>query len=200
MRRNGARIAAIAVALLALAACATPLKTRYYTLFGLAQAPVAAASAAAQYRVAIGPVSVPEALDRLQVVLRVAPNRYAISDSERWSEPLKREIPRVLAQEVGRRLPAAHVAANFQYGGQDADYRVWMDLLRFESAPGESITLEAAWSLRNRAGERLREGRFVLVEGVDAAGISPLVAAHGKALSALAREIAATVAALAQAK
>ncbi len=191
---------AFAVSLLALAACATSVPTRYYTLSGAVPPPVQTLSAAPGYRVAIGPVSVPEALDRAQIVLRVAPERYAFSDAAHWAEPLKREIPRVLAEDVGRRLPAARVAANFLYGGQDADYHVLIDVLRFESVPGVSTTLEVVWSVRNRAGVRLRETRSVFVETVNAAGVAALVAAHEKALAALAREIAVAVQALAPAK
>jgi hypothetical protein len=139
----------LAVSLLALAACATPVQTRYYTLSGGAPPPAQAAPA---YRVAIGPVTVPEALDRMQIVLRVAPNQYAISDGERWSEPLKRGIPRVIAEQLGQRLPAARIAVHLQYAAQDADYRVLIDVLRFESVPGEGVTLEAAWTVRSRAG------------------------------------------------
>ncbi len=196
MKPRGVLIAS----LIALAACATPAQTRYYTLSAASPPSATAASAAAEYRVAIGPVKVPEALDRIQIVLRVAPDRYAISDTDGWLTPLKREIPRVIAQEVGQRLPAAQVAAHVQYGGQEADYRVLIDVLRFESAPGESATLEAAWSVRGRAGERLREARSVFVEAVNAPGVAPLVAAHERALAALGREIAAAVQPLAQGK
>lgn len=188
-----------ALVLFALVACTTPMTTRYYTLSG-GPAPAKAASVGSAYRVAIGPVSVPEALDRLQLVLRVAPKRYAIADTERWSEPLKREIPRVIAQEVGQRLPAARVAVHSQHAAQGADYRVLIDVLRFESVPGASITLEAAWSVRNRAGGRLHEARSVFVEKVNAPGVAALVGAHEQALSALGREIAEAVEALAQAK
>jgi len=198
--RRRIRRASLLVSLLALCACATPANLRYHTLTATSPPGTTAAGAVAEYRVAIGPVSVPEAIDRPQVVLRVAPTRYAIADAERWSAPLKREIPRVIAEDVGRRLPAARVAANFQYGGQDADYRVWIDVQRFESVPGESITLEAAWSVHNRAGARLHDARSLFVEKVTAPGVAPLVAAHETALAALAREIAATLSALAAAK
>jgi len=191
---------ALIVTLVTLAACAAPAKPRYYTLSSESTALAKAAGEVSEYRVAVGPVSVPEALDRPQIVLRVAPNRYAISDPEHWSEPLKSAIPRVIADEIGQRLPAARVAAHRQHGGQAADYRVLIDVLRFESVPGESITLEAAWSVLSRGGERLREARSVFVEPVDAPGVAPLVAAHGKALAVLSREIADVVDALARAK
>ncbi len=96
-------------------------------------------------------------------------------------------------------MPAAHVAVHFQHSGQDADYRVLIDVLHFESVPGDAATLEAEWTVRNRAGARLHEARSVFVETVRAPGVAPLVAAHGKALAALAREIAAAIETLARA-
>lgn len=186
------------ITLLALAACAAPATTRYYTLAGAAP-PAPAARESAIYSVAIGPATVPEALDRMQLVLRVAPDRYEIADAEYWSTPLKREIPPVIAGEVGMRLPEARVAAYVQHGGQDADYRVLIDVLRFDAAPGATVTLEAAWTVRNRAGLRLAAAQSTFVEAVDAPGFAPLVSAHRKALAALGHEIAAAVKALARA-
>jgi len=191
---------ALTVSSLALVACTTPAQTHYYSLSLELPPPANTARAARDYRVAIGPVTLPEALDRSQIVLRVAPNRYAIADAERWSEPLRLEIPRVIAEEVGQGLPAARVASYMQDGGQGADYRVLIDVLRFESVPGVSVTLEAAWSVRNRAGARVREAHFRLVEKVGVSGVAPLVAAHAKGLAALAQEIAAALVTLAQAQ
>lgn len=186
-------IAFLVISLITLSACTAPTKVRYHMLSGGSPLQVNSASETPEYRVAIGPATIPEALDRQQIVLSVAPNRYAISDSDRWSEPLKREIPRVIAEAVGERLHAIHVAAHSQYGGQGADYRVLIDVLRFDSAPGKSITLEAKWSIRTRTGDRLKEAHFILVEQVSAQGISPLVTAHAKALDELGREIAMTI-------
>ena len=191
---------ALAVLLLTLAACATPAKTHYYSLSPESPPAAQAPGAAPAYRVAIGPATVPEAVDRAQIVLRLAPNRYAIADAERWAQPLTREIPRVLAAEIARRLPAAQVASESQYGGQSADFRVWIDVLRFESVPGESATLEVAWSVRGRSGARLREARSLSVEKAGASGVAALVAAHAKGLAATAQDISAALAALAEAK
>lgn len=192
--------AALIVALAALAACANPAPTRYYTLLAESAPPAAASGKPPDYRVAIGPVSLPEALDRRQIVLRVAPNRYAIADTDRWAEPLKREIPRVIAEDVARQLLQAGIAADSQLGGQGVDYRVLIDVLRFESVPGESIALEAAWSVRDRAGRRLHEANFRLVEKVKDPGVAALVSAHAKALAALAADIATAVRTLARSK
>lgn len=196
MRLHGIFLASLIV----LAACATPAKTTFYTLLGNSPASVPQAAAVADYRVAIGPVTVPEAVDRRQIVVSVGPNREEILDAENWSAPLKREIPRVVAEVVGQRLPAARVAAHSQYGGQDADYAVPIDVLRFASVPGKSVTLDAVWSIRDRRNRLLHEARSSFVEQVNAPGIGPLVSAHGKALAALGEEIATAMRTLAQAR
>lgn len=190
------------ISLFALAGCATLDKSRYHTLSSHLGAPVQSRSVAAvaTYRVAIGPATVPEALDRQQMVLDVAPGRHAILDTENWSAPLKREIPRMIAEVVGSKLAEARVTAYSQHGGQDADFKVLIDVQRFESVPSSSVTVEALWSVRDGSGKRLREVRSVLVERVGAPGIAPLVEAHGKVLAALGGEIAEAVATLATAR
>ncbi len=182
-----------------LAGCATPGKTHFHTLSVSPAMPVQVAGAAA-YRVAIGPATVPDALDRPQLVLVAGPSRSVFSDAENWSAPLKREIPRVLAEVVGQRLTSARVGAYAQHGGQDADFGVLIEVRRFESKPGESITLEVLWTVRDRNGERLRETRSVLVEPVSVPGIAPLVRAHEKALVALGQEIAEAIEAISRVK
>ncbi|MBU0750867.1 MAG: PqiC family protein [Gammaproteobacteria bacterium] len=195
MMRNLSLVLSLAL----LAGCETPAKTRYYTLSGGAAA-LSTQAAKSDYRVAIGPVTVPEALDRLQIVLRVAPNRYEISDTDGWSAPLKREIPRVVAEVVAQRLPAAHVAAHLQHGGQGADYQVLIDVVRLESIPNDSTVLEATWSVTSSTGKRLREAPFSTAVTVTAPGVEPLVAAHRQALVSLGSEIARALDSLAQAK
>lgn len=187
----------LVISLVTLAACASPSRTQYYTLSDRGPGPDKTADSTAAYQVSIGPVSVPETLDRSQLVLRVAPNRYLISDSDHWLAPLKYEIPRVLVQEIGQGLPHARVAERM---GQGADYRVSLDVLRFESVPGESVAFEATWNVRNRAGIGLRKGHFFFEAPVKTPGVSPLVSAHAKALAELGREIAEAVDALVQAK
>ncbi len=196
MRRRGLLLAAS----LLLAACATPVATRYFTLQGEPPTAVPAGAAAPAYHVAIGPATVPEALDRQQLVLRVGPHRDVISDADRWSAPLKREIPRVIAEQVAQDLPAAGVAVDSEYGGQDADYRVSIDVLRLEAVPGGSVTFEAAWSVRSGSGVRLHEARSLFVETVQAPGVAPLVAAQAKAVAALGHEIAGALAGLRRGK
>src|ERR687888_116152 len=114
------RITLVAAALL-ISGCGTPPRERFFTL-DAPEPPVAAPDAAA---VAVWPVSVPEMVDRPQLVVRTTANEVVIAEQARWAEPLKSAIGRVVAAnlvtELGMRLASAR---------NDADYRVTLDILR----------------------------------------------------------------------
>jgi hypothetical protein len=183
---------ALATALALIAGCGTSPKERYYTL-SAEEAPAGAAPAKAAYTVAVGPATVPAVVDRFGIVLRVEANRVEVNDLHRWAEPLRRAIPRVVAANLARELGTARVVVYPPGGSEVADYRVFLDVSRFESEAGKAVTLEAAWSIRRSAGGELRTGSSVVREPVAGSGYEPLVAAHSRALDAVSREIAETL-------
>ena len=176
----------------ALAGCSRSPRVTFYTLEPGAQVE-AAAVATAVPTVAVGPVTLPELVDRPQLVLRVAPNRVEILETHRWAEPLKSEIPRLIAENLGRLLGSSRVSSYLQHAGADADYRVLVDIQRFESSPGEAVTVEAVWSLRRAAGGAPKSGHSLVREPVGAEGYDPLVAAYGRALLAVSRDLARAI-------
>jgi uncharacterized lipoprotein YmbA len=72
----------------------------------------------------------------------------------------------------------------------DPDYRVTLDVQRFES--GEEALIDAAWTVVPRNGER-RTGRTVAREKPQRKEYDALVAAHSAALAAISKEIAAAI-------
>jgi len=180
---------ALATALALIAGCGTSPKERYYTL-SAEEAPAGAAPAKAAYTVAVGPATVPAVVDRFGIVLRVEANRVEVNDLHRWAEPLRRAIPRVVASNLARELGTARVVVYPPGGSEVADYRVFLDLSRFESEAGKAVTIEMAWSIRRGAGGELRTGSSVVREPVAGSGYELLVAAHSRALDTVSREIA----------
>jgi len=170
------------------AGCGTPPKEHYYTLAPVEARAVPPGEKVA-FTVAVGPVTVPEVVDRAQIVLRTGANRVEVSEFNRWAEPLKRSIPRVVAASLSQQLPSARVVVYSPADG-GADYRVVIDVERFESEPGKTATVAASWSVRRSAGGESRAGRSIARESVAGAGYEPLVAAHSRALESIAREIA----------
>jgi len=191
MRRRTVWIVTACLAI-ALAGCSRSPRVTFYTLEPAAQVESAAAVTPVP-AVAVGPVTLPEVVDRPQLVLRVAAHRVEILETHRWAEPLKSEIPRLIAENLGRLLGTSRVSSYLQHAGIDADYRVLVDIQRFESSPGEAVTVEAVWSLRRVAGGAPKTGRTLVREPVDAVGYDPLVAAYGRALLAVSRDLASAI-------
>jgi uncharacterized lipoprotein YmbA len=129
-------------------------------------------------------------VDRPQLVVRVAANRVDILETRRWAEPLKSEIPRLIAENLGLLLESGRVTSYLQHTGVDADYRVLVDIQRFESSPGGVVTVEAVWSLRRAVGGTPKAGHSLVRETVGAEGYDPLVAAYGRALLNVSRDLA----------
>ncbi|MGQ0593631.1 MAG: PqiC family protein [Gammaproteobacteria bacterium] len=171
--------------------CGTPPQEHFYTLSELATGDAAAAGS--NYSVAIAPVIVPEGVDRPQMVVRAGANRVELSELHRWAEPLKSEIPRVLALHLQRALRTARIATADQSASLDADYRIAIDVQRFESILGQRVVIEALWSVRAAAGGTVRTGRSFVSEPAQGAEHEALAAAHGRALAQVAGELAAAM-------
>ena len=177
------------------AACGTSPSSRFYALEPTA---TAESAAPADYAVGVGSVSIPAAVARSQIVVQVAPNRVAIDDFNRWSAPLEDNIARVVALDLAALLGTPRVArlplANFE-----PDFRVTLDVQRFESVPGQSALVEVVWTVRAADG-RVRTGRTLAREAAQGAGYDALAAAHSRALAAVGRDIAGAIRAQAQSR
>ena len=178
----------LCLALLLLTGCSRSPRVIYYTL-NVTAAPEAAAPA--PFSVALGPVSVPAMVDQPQLVVQTGANRVDILEIHLWAAPLTSEIPRIIVADLAVLLRSAQVSAYTQNAGVDADYRVQVDIQRFEMTPGEAATVEALWSVRRVGGDAPRKtGRTVVSEPAGVAGYEALVAAQSRALVAVSRDLA----------
>jgi uncharacterized protein len=173
----------LTAALSAGCASSTP---QFYTLSANGATPPASAAA---YSVLVGPVSVPEMVDRPQFVVRLAANQVELAEHARWAEPLKAAIPRVIADNLAHSLGDARVSAS----STDTDYKVLIDVQRFESVRGDAVTIDALWSVRPPKGAAARTGRSVVRKAVAGKDYDGLAAAHSKALGVLSEDIAQAI-------
>ncbi len=148
---------------------------------------------------AVGPVSVPAAVNRQQIVVRLAPNQVAIDEFHRWASPLPDAIVRVVAEDLSAMLGTPHVTVFSQPTSAGAQYRVLIDVLRFESALGEAATLDAVWTVRNMKDGSSRSGRTTVSEPVPDREYATLAAAHSRALDRLSADLAGAIKALSSA-
>jgi uncharacterized protein len=185
------RVFAVALTL-ALAACGitgTSPEPRFYTL--ASEAPLSALPSAAAYTVVVGPVTIPDVVDRPQIVTRTAENRVEIAEQARWAAPLKSEIARVIADHLAKTLPNARVSTMEQRATGAPDYRVIVDVQRFDSS-NEGAAIQAAWQVRTKENPTALSGRSVVAEPAGA-GYDALVAAHSRAVAKVAAEIAGAI-------
>jgi len=178
------------VSLAALSGCGSSPPVRFFTL-AADPPPAAMTQTSADFSVIVGPVTVPEMVDRPQLVLRSSSSRVEIAEFARWAAPLKSEIPRVIADHLARLLGGARTSTSAQRATGLPDYRVLIDVQRFESAPNEGVTIQAQWEVRGRSGTPFT-GRSLVTEPAGA-GYDDLVAAHGRALAAVSRDIVAAI-------
>jgi uncharacterized lipoprotein YmbA len=169
--------------------CGTSPAARFYTLDATARpdgTPPAACS------VVVGPVSIPPAVDRPQLVLQVAPNRVTVDEFNRWAAPLDDGVARAIAGNLAVLLGTSQVAAS-PATGVAPTHRVTVDVQRFESRPGEGVLVEALWVVRPSAGGEATAGRTVATEPVQGKEADAVAAAYSRALATVSADVAAAI-------
>lgn len=140
-------------------------------------------------------VALPGYLQRPQMVVRRGDDvDIRIEDYHRWGEELSLGIARILSLTMTRDMRARRGVAMPLRTGAPADYRVQVEIRRFEGAPGGNVHLEAAWSL-GRDGGTLRDGVF-RADGRAGEGMADMVEAQSALLEQLGSELARAVLAL----
>ena len=188
MLRRTIRVLSLAM-LAVLSGCASTPPSQFYTL---AAVPVPGAPASGAV-VVVGPVSVPAAVDRPQIVVTVAPNQVRLDEFNRWASPLQDEIAGAVAMDLVAALGTPNVTTLSADDVQGAQYRVSIDVQRFECVPGSSAAFDAAWVVRRVKDDSSASGRTNVREPVQQDGYGALAAAHSRAVGQLATEIAAAI-------
>ena len=172
--------------------CASTPPPRYYTLGAMAPA----ATISSNLSVSVGPVSVPAVVDRPQIVVSSGANQVSLDESNRWAAPLQDGLSAVLAENLSGILGTPSVTVFPRESSADANYRVAVDLQRFESTPGVSAVLDATWVVRRAKDGVARTGRTSVREAVQDRSFEALAAAHSRAAGRLSADIADAIRAL----
>lgn len=184
----------LGVGALLLTGCANVPDEHFYTLIGTAGASGDGSAATPGLpAITIASITLPEAVDRAELVIRSGTNRLTLLENERWAESLKTAIPRAIADDISQALGGAPVSVQSDNASREARFLVMIDVTRFDSTLGEAAAIEAFWSVRPVAGGAVKSGRSSFRVPVQGPGYDELVAAHALALSQLAGEIAAQI-------
>jgi uncharacterized lipoprotein YmbA len=195
MARRIAQLISIALAAV-LAAGGATAPSRFYSLSSTSTADGTPATPA---KVMVGPVTIPASVDQPEFVVQVAPNRVEVDEFNRWVAPLSDGISRAVAGDLVVLLGTPDVAGA-QLANFTPDYRVTIDIQRFETTKGQGVTVEAVWTVRKTAGGETLSGRTVASETAQGQGYDALAAAHSQAIAKMSGDIAAAIRAEAEQK
>jgi uncharacterized lipoprotein YmbA len=174
-----------------LGACASP-PSRFYALSSPTTAVGVSGETAGSLSVAVGPVTLPELVDRPQIVLNVGENQVRLDEFNRWASPLQDNIARVIVNNLTQELATARVWPYAQTTQATPDTQVLIDIQQFESALGGVVTIEASWTVR-KVGGAAKTGRSLVREPTAGADFDALVAAHSRALARVSGDIATVI-------
>jgi uncharacterized lipoprotein YmbA len=181
------------VLLLLIAACSQTQPTQFYTLSSMQLPPREAL--APKTMVGVGPVVLPDYLDRPQIVTRASGNRVMLADFNSWVEPINGMFTRVLVQNLSSLLATENVVALPQRRAARLDYQVEVDVMRFDADLSGRAVLDARWKVFGKDGDRLlEEGRSTIVEpAAEPDSYEAIVAAMSSALAQMSSSIASAI-------
>lgn len=181
------------LAFLTVAGCITTgPDAQFFTLITPAEVELSAPLAATP-AVVVGPVQLPEVLDRPQIVTRADGHRLHVHEFYRWGGSFADEIARAVQADLVRLLASDRVAL---YGTTEfpADFRVSLDVSRFDGTLGGEVILEVRWSiLEGGTGKLAATHRSRIVDNAGGVGMVSMVAAQSRALSAVSQSIAVEI-------
>ena len=98
--------------------------------------------------VGLGPVRIPEYLNRPQMMVAISDNQYSVSEEHRWAEKLDQNILLALYKALPAQLNTEHVLRYPWSQRQDINYQVSIDILDLTiDAQGQSQFM-AQWSIK----------------------------------------------------
>ena len=184
----------LACSLLLLGACGTSPPSAYYTLDEANFDYTKDADSAAI--LGIGPIRVPEYLERPQIVTRGRQSELRIDDFNRWGEPIVNAQHRILASNVDALLDDVIVVAYPYSAAADYDAKLVGRIDRFDMDTSGTTRLDVFWAVATRDNElwiRPQRSTFT-IPGGDPSDPNSVAAAMSECLTQFSREIADAVA------
>ncbi len=188
----------IGIVLATISGCARSPSSRFYLLDSLVNP--ASAQEGKTFSdnrcvsIGIGPVEIPDYLDRAQIVTHVTPNEIKLAEFDRWAESLKDNLTRVLAKNLSTLLCVKEISFFPWRREIPRDYRIEVKVIRFDGSPGDKVVLEAWWTLLSGDGKTLLQSkRSNFSEPANSRDYKTMVSAQSRNLASLSREIAETI-------
>jgi uncharacterized lipoprotein YmbA len=143
--------------------------------------------------IAVGPVLIPDYLDRPQIVTRSGKNELKLSEFDRWAGSLESDVNRVLVEDIASILPADRFSVvrwtPYVESQVPSSYRIEVLVERFEGTLGDSALLKAQWGVFAKDRSLLLKRESRISEQMNNNSYDALVAAMSSALERLSGDI-----------
>jgi hypothetical protein len=139
----------------------------------------------------IGPISIPDYMDRAQIATRTSANEVRLAEFDRWAGSPRENVERVLAENLSALLPSDQVSVVTWRRGGSLQYRIAIEVSRFDVQLGKQVLLNATWTVFGADGTTALLARESSIhEPVNGGDYAAAVAAMSQALGDLSREVA----------
>lgn len=145
--------------------------------------------------VGVGPITIPETVNRQNIVTPRDANQLEVAEFHRWSEPLRENISRVVITNLAERLGVSKLYA-YPWLRAQIDHIARIDVLRMTGELGNEVYLQVRWQiLTGSKPHELLDTRITEYrQAVSGGGYSSLVAAYSMAYASLSDDIARALA------
>lgn len=146
--------------------------------------------------VKVGPVSISDVLDQLQIVSRSGENSLIVDEFNRWGGDFQSDIQRVIGENISILLPTDQVILSQEIGLLPIDYQVLVNIREFDGTLGGMVNLNADWTVAGKGkgkDKSIVTRKSVLEEQADGAGYDAYVAAQSRLLKKLSQDITAEI-------
>ena len=188
------RIAVIilAIGVLTMAGCAPTPPPTYFQLEEPANVQLSGIERG--IAVGVGPLNLPAYLDRPHIVTRATEHRLELSDFNRWAEPLKDSMLRVIAVNLSNELETTRVFALPRHSPVfPIEFKVEINVARFDGRLGGEVVLVARWILLGKEDQLISTKVSIIREQSAGSDYDALIKAQNKTLQKLSNEIAEAI-------
>ncbi len=181
--------------------CASSKPSRFYLLSPMAEPGDVrpAFPAANEVTIGVGPVELPPYVDRPQIVTRSGSNRLHLAEYDRWAEPLKHGVARVLAENLSTVVGTDHIVLFPWKASETPDYQIVIVVTRFDTTVTGTAVLTARWSIMAKGKQHKPMTRQSSIHrDVESQSYEAIVSAESWAVAKLSEEIAAAIGTISQ--
>lgn len=142
--------------------------------------------------IGLGPIHIPEYLNRPQMIVAVTDNQYRLSEEHRWAESLDQNISLALFKALPGQLGTDRIVRYPWPQRQNVDYQVGIDILEFNIDASGQSRLIAQWYVKRKDKPTI-DKRSVYQFPASTTDYELMVKAQSLCLTRLSQEIAETL-------